>query len=113
MGIIGALIISMYGLILNGTDVTTDILNGLDYISRSPLPTNYSLQCDAMNNWSHPVWGGIAIGLAWLPALPIIAFAFSRYIQRLSTKSERNKPIRYFLFILFAFLLWPIMALFM
>ena len=64
---------------LYSTDVITDILTGVSYISGKTIEwtaldnDNFNKSfCDKFDTYSHEIWGSLCIALAWTPAIALI-----------------------------------------
>ena len=116
-GLIGALAFLLYGLTLNGFDVVTDILSGKIYLDGDSLPENNSLiNCSHFNSYSHPTWGFMSIGLAWLPAFPlfiILIFSLLNFKGGTGRTNNRRKTVVNCFSLFLVCLLWPISSFLM
>ena len=93
MGLLGATAVALYGLTLNGVDVITDFLSGIAYLEGDSLPLDDLMteeNCIELNTYSHPTWGYIAIGLAWLPAVPVFITSLSTMLTYPRRKDEKH-----------------------
>ena len=122
------------GCILYIFDVVTDTLTGLFYISGKNMDsymfgnrniTNYTNPvCEEFDDYSHPVWGSLVLGLIWAPALsslPSLLVMFARAKEQKSRVEEQGKVgnMREFpdrktlLLVLIMILFWPVSGLIM
>ena len=117
LGLLGAIVFSFYGLTLHGFDVVTDILSGDIYLEGDPLPENDSLvNCSHFNSYSHSTWGSMSIGLAWLPAFPVLVILLSSLLSsngRIDNKLQSKGTVSNGLLIALVCLLWPITSFLM
>ena len=111
---IGFVFVRFLGLSLTISDVITDIINGDDYIHGADVDADVDADvCADINNYSHPIWGSVAIGIAWLPALPICANEIVYIWQTYGNRYTPIKSLKMFLFVIFLSATWPITGLLM
>ena len=110
---IGLFALKSFGVGMNIVDVITDILNGLDYIDGRTLPSNVTIICDELSSYSHPIWGSVAIGLTWLPALPICVSAIAEACHPYNSHYSWFESLKKCLCALMVFASWPISSVLM
>lgn len=110
---IGLAMLTIFGAMLSGSDIITDMLNGADYINGTAMPSNLTeRRCDDLDLYSHPAWGIAAIGLTWSPAMPIFVLSLINFFKSICTGKSPNMRGKYLLRILIC-LFWPLASMLM
>ena len=113
------------GWLLYATDVITDAMTGFTYLDGPKIDTSrfgkenfsdYTMEiCQDFENYSHPIWGSLAIGLTWAPALACIPGIFEAL--KFFKKRDEELKVGYwsvtFLLVFLLILLWPVLGIVM
>ena len=112
--------IKLFGVCIYIYDVFSDVLSGSSYVSGntveidylgSPNHTEYRDDvCANLVYYSHPVWGILTIGLAWLPCLCLLFVLWSALWSKSPLKT---KHLRLGCFHLLVYIFWPICGVIM
>ena len=95
-------------------DVFTDILNGIDYIGVGKLPLDdNNLVCEELQNYQHPIWGGVAIGLSWMPGVPIFIYQISDVFRKYRKDYNLKESLINCSTAALTLILWPIASILM
>ena len=122
----------IFGWLLYAIDVITDVLTGFGYLNGAKIDqsrfgkenfTDYTIEtCQDFENYSHPIWGSIALGLTWAPAIACIPVVLevlaqkkknNRRLVNVRRKTEEGYWNLTFLLIFLLFLLWPVLGIMM
>ena len=110
---LGLALLTIFGAMLSGSDMITDILNGADYINGTSMPSNITeRRCDDLDLYSHPAWGIAAIGMTWSPAMPIFVLSLINIFKSVCTGRSAHMRGKYLLRILIC-LFWPLASMLM
>ena len=81
-GFVGGFLLKVSSIVLHAIDVVTDIVSGVDLASGTKIDhtqfgkenyDNYTKDiCNDLIVYSHPVWGLVNIGIAWIPVVTFI-----------------------------------------
>jgi len=111
---IGFLLFRLFGLLLMTVDVFTDILNGLDYIGIFKLPLeDNEMVCEQLQNYQHPVWGSVAIGLSWMPGIPFFIYQIADTFRKHGSQYKIRQSLYNCLTATFTLLFWPLCSILM
>jgi len=107
---LGVIAFRIFGLFLMILDTSTDLMNGLDFFGFDKLILSDETICEDLQNYKHPIWGSVAIGLSWLPGLPVFIFQVTNTIANLNNDSTIKGSVLSFASALFTFIFWPSQA---
>ena len=106
-------LLTILGSALHGTDIVTDMLNGLNYMNGTTMPSNVSNRnCDDLGSYSHIAWGSFTVALTWLPAIPTLVVTVINIFESFCTGVSVDMRKMYLLR-LFVCLIWPISSIVM
>ena len=93
-------------------DVVTDYINGYDYIGVDKLPyLGNNTICDNLQNYQHPIWGSVAIGLSWMPGIPIFVYQIAMATRIFNRQFTLKEAFLSCLSATLILLFWPITSI--